>query len=218
MPLNKDLQEQNIVVLAQGFKPSTFNQHWFIKNAIIDNESEFSPDSIISPDIAKIMTKEFLLIVTTEYMQFTVKKGIEFEHHIEKNLNSIISKTDVLYSAIGFNSGWFIYDSGVSFSEFNRNFFNNKDSKIPLHNFFNEPNAKFGTYMSKDFLGSRLKLDVKPIQVVDERSHLYGSEFLFFKFNYHKELDSEDKHKQLLEILLQWKNYSEETHKIISSI
>lgn len=151
-------------------------------------------------------------------MQFTIKKGGTFENCINNVFKSIIQKTNVLYSAIGFNSGWFISDSEALFSEFNRNFFTKEILKSPLYDFFNEPNARFGTYMSKDFLGSRLKLDVKPIQVVDENSPLDGSEFLFFRFNYHKELEREDKHQQLIEILSKWNTYSEETHKIISSI
>lgn len=218
MSLTKDLNEQNIIILAQGFKPSSFNQLWFLKNKIITDESEFSSDSIITPDIAEIIFKEFSLIVTPEQMLFVVKDELVFDNYVRNILIPIINKTeDVLYSAIGFNSAWLVSDLSIPFPEFNKTFLRKEISKNPLYNFFNGVDARFGTYMSKEFLDSRLKLDIKPVLVSREKPQ-NNSEYLYFRFNYHRDLDNENRHKQLIDVLSTWNIYSKEVTNIISSI
>lgn len=217
MSLIKDLQEQTVVILAQGLKPSAFNQHWFIKNEIIKEESEISPSSIFTPDITRILATKFQVIVTPNQIQIAPSRDFDLKNCINDILIPILNKTeDVLFSAIGLNWGWFVYDSDNSFQEFNKRFLFKET--LPLQSYFDQSDARFGTYMSKNFLDSRLKLDVRPIQIADERSPQNGKEFLFFRFNFHTNLNQECKLTQLLEILSRWDEYSNEVSSIINSI
>lgn len=217
MSLIKDLQEQTVVILAQGLKPSAFNQHWFIKNEIIKDESEISPNSIFTPDITKISASKFQVIVTPNQIQIAPSRDIDLQDCITNILVPILNKIEnVLFSAIGLNWGWFVYDSDHSFQKFNKQFFF-KDS-FPLYSYFDQADARFGTYMSKSFLDSRLRLDVRPIRISDEKSHQNEKEFLFFRFNFHTDLTQDNKLSQLLEILSKWNEYSNEANSIINSI
>ena len=72
----------------------------------------------------------------------------------------------------------------------------------PFSNLFSEQDARYGFYCSKDFLGVRLKLDLKPSFEVDQNGN--KTEFLVFDFNCHQDLREENKVAQINSFLATW--------------
>jgi hypothetical protein len=84
----------------------------------------------------------------------------------------------------------------------------------PLFQNFADAGAHFGTYLSKDSNGFRLKLDVKPVLVQLEGR---TEDRLQFAFNFHRDF-AENPAAQLDQCLLLWDAANRETEAIIDSV
>ena len=82
-----------------------------------------------------------------------------------------------------------------------------------LHSLFDVKDARFGGYFSKDFLGTRLKLDIKP--VIKKELEAFQA-----AINFHVDLTEGDPVKLALGSLKNWsalRKYSEEVSDIIDA-
>jgi hypothetical protein len=73
-------------------------------------------------------------------------------------------------------------------------------SQNPLTRFFAEDNARFGAYYSQDYLGCRLKVEVKPAHRTDDRA----IQFLAFSFNFHKDLERDTAVNDIEAMMARW--------------
>lgn len=214
MSLIKELKGQTVVILAQTFNPSVFNQHWLIKNEFIKDED--ISNSIFTPGITQLVTPAYNLIVVPEQLQFIQNNvNIKFEESLKNCLNPIIEKLqEVPYTAVGINFTWIIEDTEKKINQLSKEFFYIDESNI--FNSFSSSDARFGSYMSKDFLNSRLKLDVKPINIKENNS--IKKEFIQFAFNFHIDLSVENCAQELLISLSNFSLFFAEANRIIKSI
>lgn len=72
----------------------------------------------------------------------------------------------------------------------------------------------FGAYMSKDFNGTRLKLDIKPGVNINNQPQ----KSLFFNFNFHKDLSKENSFEELKYLIENNNLFENEARKIIENI
>lgn len=213
--MKMEMNPANVVIIARQFNPSIISQYWLIKNGIFAEE-EIQPDSVFSPVIANVQSMDCQLLVLPEQIQFTFKVD---KHPGQELLISRLGKiVEALphtpFVAAGLNFSWQVYeeDEATSAALGRKLFF--RDSS-PLFSFFDTDDARFGSYMSRDILGCRLKLDIKPVTISSQEGK---SNRLQFGFNFHLQLDSDDKAKQIMHLFKRWDEARKTANSLMQQI
>ena len=196
--MEKSIVEKNIVLLGE-FKPSKFDKLFFIKNAII-TEDEFSDDSIFLPDFSLISTNKLTLEINENRILIEFKNEIisKFNFEAIENISKIVS--------FGFNFKWLLFPDDLC--KKSRNYFYLENSII--NKYFYEDNSAFGYYASTNYENSRIKMDVKPIQIHSvNNSEIKNA--LDFNFNFHFE------NQELLDTIAHFDRYQSYTAEIINN-
>ena len=84
----------------------------------------------------------------------------------------------------------------------------------PLYRHFRDDNANYGAYLSKDFAGFRLGLDIRPILVPTDGAH---EDRLQFAFNFQFDV-TDGGARQIEECLRRWDEVRREAETIIDSV
>lgn len=215
MSIIRNLVTKNVVILANNFNASTFNQYWLIKNNFCQ-ESDFLPGTVFNSEIAQILTQKFKLLVLPNQLQFSTTNPEDWDEIYSSTFIKIIEKIpEIPYTASGINYAWHIKSEEYSIEQLSKSLF-----FIEGNNFFNEftnDNARFGAYLSKDFNGARLKLDIKPIIYTDVIKNT-SEDLIQFAFNYHLDLKSNDRHEELISFLKEQSSYLEHSKFLIELI
>lgn len=191
----------NVVIIARQFNPSIISQYWLIKNGIF-TEEEIQSGSIFSPVIANVQTRDCQVLVLPEQLQFMY--GLE-DHSGQELLISKLGKIiqalpHTPFVAAGLNFSWQVYDEDeASNAALGKKLFFRDN--VPLYRFFDTEDARFGSYMSRDILGCRLKLDIKPVTIARQEG---PANRLHFGFNFHLQLDEDDKVNSILNLFKKW--------------
>jgi hypothetical protein len=117
------------------------------------------------------------------------------------------------FTALGFNFDYFLTTEDSSVEKYTRSLFLKPNS--PLSSQFDEDNAKFGGYFSKDVSGFRLKLDIKPISIKSKDKTM---DKIQLAFNFHLDLVGNDKAKTILKYLAKWDSMVSITKDIVKLI
>lgn len=207
MLLTKTLCSQSIIILADTFNTSVFNQFWLVSNNFIDKDS-IAPTSLFAPGVTNVVSADFNLLVVPEQLQFSSGYGYDrFQEHVQNTLIPIIKALPAIqYKALGLNFIWNVSVEDMSFEEASRKLFAKADSKV--FDAFQDDDSLFGAYLSKFFLEFRLNLDIKPI--INQKDPYFR-----FAFNYHRALEISRSHEELLECLNKRGMCNEETIKIL---
>ncbi len=205
----------NIVIVAHNFNPTIFTPIWLVNIKAI-KENELIPNTIVTPAASNNDTSDFNLLVMPDRLQLTFKREADFKSIIEKTLHNIVkSLPHTPYEAVGFNFIWsFVPDNQGSFRDITYRYF--ISDKNPLKTIFDQQDARFGIYMSKNALDLRLKLDIKPVYVTIDN---ISREALQFIFNFHKDLDKKtDSVEILLTTIDKWLTAKSEAEKIVKEL
>lgn len=214
MSLIKELKGQNIVIIAHNFNPSIFNRYWLVINKLIDDE-DILQNSIFTPTITQVISKDFQLLVTLDQLQFACNPKSNFQDSLIKTLIPTVKKLqEIPYKAIGLNFTWFVSDPDKTINQLGREFFFIPNSNI--FKLFDSDNSRYGSYMSKDFKNSRLKLDIKPINAIELGVSIQPKEYIQFTFNFHVDFKNETRIEQLIECLTNWNEYLNESQNSIN--
>jgi hypothetical protein len=192
------LDAANIVITANHFNPSIFNQLWLVKNHIM-GEDDFEGPGVFVESVSQVEGREFRLLVIPPQLQFLPRVEIKREQSIvEEKLGQIVAALPhTPYAAVGLN---FIYRfRPESVPEFTRKAFCRSDRKV--FQSFDAEDAHFGAYMSKDWHGMRLKLDIKPITRDEDGTQVSG---VAVSFNFHRDLVMEDRVAEIKDCLAKW--------------
>ena len=213
--MKMEMSPANVVIIAKQFNPSIISQYWLIKNGIF-TEEEIQPDSIFSPVIANVLAKDCQIMVLPEQLQFMSKLS---DHSGQELLISKLGKIvqalpHTPYVAVGLNYSWQVYDEDdASNAALGRKLFFRDDS--PLYKFFDVDDARFGSYMSSNTLGCRLKLDIKPVTVPCPGG---VADRLNFGFNFHLQLTEDDKAESILNLFQKWDKAKETAISLMKQI
>lgn len=210
-----DKLQANLVVVAHQFNPSIITQYWLIKNSIF-SESEFNHECVFSPYVADIRTNQFDFLVIPERFQFTPKvedSGTEYKLIMSKMGKIIEMLPHTPFSAVGFNFIWNIDTEAEQQTKVSRKLFFKNDST--LYKKFDTDDANFGSYMSKNILGCRLRLNIKPVL-----SPIKGEKrnYLQCVFNFQLDLPEENKYTVILDFLPNWAKAKEISHEIVECV
>jgi hypothetical protein len=207
-PLLKELKDCSIVILAQNFNPSIFNQYWLIHKDIL-KEEEVLPNSIFTPAGVQVFSKDFNLLIMPDQLNLVFNN----ENSPLDILIKIIKKLpEIPYKALGINFNYKVYQAEDEVTKLSQEIFFNKSSA--LYKSFHTPDARYGAYMSRSFKKSRLKLDIKPCISQVKEAH---PQYLLFNFNFHIDLPIDNPVVLLRESINSWNEYYNETNKILLS-
>lgn len=214
MDKNVELVSENVVVLANQFNLSIMNQHWLIENYII-TQDDLQDGYTFTPVFALAKTKFFQLTLVPERLQIDLNPKTEKKIELIKSkIGTIVDKLPhTPFTALGFNFDYFLTTEDSSVEKYTRSLFFKPDS--PLSSQFDEDNAKFGGYFSKDVSGFRLKLDIKPISIKSKDKIM---DKIQLAFNFHLDLVGNDKSKTILKYLAKWDSMANITKDIVKLI
>jgi hypothetical protein len=209
----KKLASANIVIVAKNLNPSIFSQLWLVEEGIIGKD-EFGENCVFAPMVTQVFAPGFQLHVLPERLQVMfIDESLEKPDPVIGKVIKIAQKLPhIPYVAIGANFLWFAApESPTDPVEFMRKVF--VKPEMPLYRRFSSEDARFGTYMSKDIFGARMKLDIKPHR---EEKNGNVDEYLRFSFNFHLGLEHGDHVDQILRFLRNWGKMIKETHETVS--
>ena len=170
----------NAVVTAKHFNPSLLRDFWLVDNGVLSRD-DFMPGCVHTDAFVSIIARPFSLLVAPDRLQFEPSGSAE--HHqstvVDKLGKIVRTLPHTPFTALGLNFTWYLQiPEEATVEEVTRAMFSAPD-QIPLQRQFLEPNAKFGIYCSKDALGFRLRLDIKPIEIDT-------NDTIQFAFNFHR--------------------------------
>jgi hypothetical protein len=206
----------NVVIVARQFNPSVFSQLWLVRNGIV-SEGDFVVGSLYSDEVAKIETRRFGLLVIPPQLQFQPRVAVEEEAQLVAGTVGAIIRTlpHTPYAAAGMNFAWHVWSEDGDMHRLSQALFLRPDG--PFSEVFGDcDDAMFGGYFSKDVLGCRLRLDVKPVDfpsgagLVQQRLQL--------AFNFQVGPFGGDAVPVIDEHLHRWEQLKEESLRIVTQI
>lgn len=209
------LVNSSAVVVAHHFNPSITSQIWLVDNGILLRE-EFESGSVFTDMFAQAQTRRFHLLIVPDKCQITLapEVGTQPELIVERIVKLVRTLPHTPYRAAGMNFVWhFVPDrqNGAIDALCRRLFY---VSESPLHGFFDVENARFGGYLSKDSLGCRLNLDIKPI--LADAPKIGEPTLLEFAFNYHVDVAGHDDPVAEIEhVFMRWNEAREESCRVV---
>lgn len=206
--------QSNVVVVARQFNPAIFDKFWLVNNNVIAEE-DFKDNCMFTPMVSQIFSANFNLLVLPDQLQFAPVPGTENAGDlVVSKVGAIVEKLPhTPYIAAGLNFIWHIDSEPQEFGSFSRFLFYKEDN--PLYHEFNSEDARFGAYFSKNILGCRLRLDIKP---VIQKGKTGEEERLQFSFNYHRDLSSDKKVNEILDLLDNWNEAEALVTKTVNSV
>ncbi len=187
------------VLAANQFNPSVAGQHWLVNNGIVSLD-DLEPGCVFTDVLVQVNSRAFQLLITPMQCQVVPKCDVSQQGAVVRSkIGDIVRMLPhTPYVALGLNFLWQITGTEEQVRSLSRELFFVESGR--LHTFFEEPDARFGGYLSKDFLGFRLKLDVKPALGETEGEQFHA---LQFGFNFHSDI-KQDPVETVIDALLKW--------------
>ena len=191
----------NVVLAATNLNPSIFSLLWLVKQKIFSEAEIQTEGSVFTPFTVNVVAPGLSLTVIPDRLQLgflPAEEDAEVALKIQRVVGKIASELPhTPFQAVGFNMGWVLLplDQKELDSWERKSFLAERN---PLAKFFKEKNSHFGCYLSKDFKMGRLKLDIKPVTLVDATKSLQAA------FNFHLDLTADEPVKQIHEFLALW--------------
>lgn len=215
--MDKYIADKNIVFVGV-FQPSKFDKFFFIKNNIF-SEDEILEPTVFNQDISQVITGRTNVVVLFNQVIITQVNTVEDDlMDIAMNILSILAR-DV--TALGINFTWNAKPQ-VSLQVDSKLLFFNENNKM-FANFFNVPDAVYGSYVSKDIENGRLKLNINP-QIVkqvkeagDVKQTQILAEIINFAFNFHFEIENKEFNKILFDAIGNYYILKKDSENIMST-
>jgi len=216
------LESLSIVIVAKDLNVSIFKPFWLMKNNIF-HEQELQGNIVITPPAVQIPTQNFQFMVLPDRLQMLMPRQYpDAEADIARVVGGIVKTLPhTPYTAVGLNFNYFIApESEDAFGAWNRNLFASPvASRLQLPE---DKNARFGSYVSFDVLGMRLKIDIKPIKVAANieslcKSWHTGQDLILLNFNFHSDVvSSESPADSIIDKLDKWSESLVFSQKLIA--
>lgn len=204
--MQKEFIESNIVILGE-FQPAKFDKLFFVKNNLIAEE-DFLDGTIITSSLVKITTKKLIINIVQNQI-ILVNKSKTQSILLKQISENIISESNSTITAVGFNFKWFLFMDDVK-SHTKSKFYSTSNTVLNKH--FDSTDTAYGFYVSKDFLNSRMKLDVKP-KSLKEINSANSRMILSFDFNFH--IDNSSNKDDINKSIDNYNSYRKKAQEII---
>lgn len=215
-----ELMARNVVVAAQWFNPSILTQIWLVKNGVMA-ESDFASGCVFSDSGSQVQATDFSFLVVPELLQFSPGSKLDAQREqslVSDTIGGIVrALPHTPYRGVGLNFIWHEAAEEPAVNDMTRKLFFR--SHEPLYAAFDSPTSRFGGYLSKDFQGMRLKLDIKPISVKYGGDEPKPPEHrIQFSFNFHRDLGRGVPIQEIEESLALWGQASLYAESIVRDV
>lgn len=219
--MNQVLANMTVVIVANDINLSIFKPKWLCNTGIF-SEEELQGNIIITPVAVQIPTPRFSFNVFPNRMQMSFLSNIDnTQSEIERVLvKAVETLPHTPFTAIGLNFDYLVAPDDITeyitweHKLFSSTFANNLS-------FPNGANSRFGSYVSYNVMGFRLKINATP-NIAQDNIKLLGdsweghNEILALKFNFHASVkNSDNPAKSVIENLLKWNEASQLSQKLI---
>lgn len=208
--------DANIVLVANEVNVSIFTLAWMLENGIVDSK-DLDGEVTVTNLTVFLKTNQFELTIVPNRVQLSLKPSkLSAESSAERTLIRILEVLPhtPIY-AVGLNIAYMLTPpTSTSFTEWNEQLFSPSLKLTP--DLESHEGIRFGTYISWDVLGSRLRLDVKPMNAQSKD----GSQIEFMRagFNYHTELSQENPTEDAVELIHRWSDVLEHSLEVARTI
>ncbi len=196
---NIDFIDSNIVIIASTFNINILNPVWLYKNKIF-TEKELQGATCL-PVLVEAQSDNFRLHIVPDRLQFSINP--KFKNAKELLISKIGRLIELLphtpFTAAGLNFTYNVTPSNKDINKLSRSLFCNE--KSILFDDLEEDNVRFGGYFSKDLLGTRFRLDAKPISTPMKNKE---KEMLQFAYNFNISLTQENEQTTILDLFNKW--------------
>ena len=175
----------NVVIAARQFNPTIFDPIWLLDNGLATREELQAGNAFtLTPPFVQFCAPAYILVVLPDQLQFTPQPLDDNSGRliVEKVGRIVQLLPQTPYAAAGLNFVWHLIPEQAQFAEFSRAVFFQDN---PLFAAFQQDDARFGGYLSRNTLGARLRLDVRPVRTTPIPE---GPEALQFGFNYNVDI------------------------------
>ena len=204
------LAGSNCTIVATSFNPSVFTQLWMADNQIIARD-DFQAGGVFTDIVVQAQAGRFAIVVLPQQLMLIPRTPEDAAQAIAAPpLQAIVQKVPhTPFVAVGLNFVWQTEPLEAAGST-TRTLFA-PPSRLSTR--FGASDARFGSYLSMDFDGSRLRLDVRPIRDLTAP----GKERIQCAFNVQRELAEktpEQKVASISELVNQWDRLKEHTREL----
>ncbi|CAN5349675.1 hypothetical protein BH09BAC5_BH09BAC5_08440 [soil metagenome] len=213
--MDSELIIRNIVAVGE-IDINNIDRHFFFSNELF-KEGEFLEGTVFLPQLIQIVTASRHIQITQAQMIFSAPDPNHDSHEISKFAKTVLSLSlGSKIIALGINFHWALrFDE--SHQIITKKFFFNSNNIIE-EKFFVDGDPSFGFYASKNILGSRLKLDVKPKQYNTMIPPIEEFEAIGVDFNFHIDLDKLNPIQDLNKHLDKYQDFYNLTSEITSTL
>jgi hypothetical protein len=209
------LVSQNVVIAANVFNPTVFNQTWLVQQQLV-HADDVLPGIIITEALSQVQTAKFTLLVLPQQLQFILNTTEGVAELVSGTLGRLVALVPhTPFLATGVNFHWHVDTGDEGTAAASRRLFGVGERDVFKH--FADVGAQFGAYMSRDVGGgARLKLDIKPIVVRDQAGATL--ERLLFAFNFHRDVQGDAPIPAMQECFRSWASYDAKAREILADI
>jgi hypothetical protein len=220
MPI--ELKGANAVVLARlPFRPEVFSLAWTVRHLGIPAEDFPEHGVIQSPILFNMPTRRFNLVVIPERIQLNLNPSAQREEDeeaegdlVRRIMREVIAHVPQLSSpGAGLNFNWTLISEERPNRKTSRRLFCAEDK--PFFREFADESACFGTYASKEYHGTRLRVEARPIH--DPNDEPNGRQIIF-NFNFNVDLVGNDQIGHIERLLGHWEKTKEESSRIMDIV
>ncbi len=213
--MDKSLIANGFVVINNGLDLSNLNSYWLVSNDIL-KEEDLNRNHVFTNNFIQINLNKYTFTLNNNSIILTINNNYseqDYNEGVEKLIFLLKKIKNTTNLSCGINFNWVL--DGLKddeYFELSKKLFFVKDNA--LYEDFADGSPCFGAYMSKDFQGSRLKLDIKPIHSPEDKK--LGT--LHFNFNFHRDLIDSSSLEELSNYLIQWKIYKDKSESLVIKI
>lgn len=213
--MEASLKTANVVIAAKQFNPTIFDQIWLLDNGIATREELQGENAfVLTAPFVQFCAPSFVLVVLPDQLQFTpdpVDEGAG-QLVVEKVGRIVTLLPHTPFVAAGLNFVWHLSLDAAAFGEFSKSLFFREN---PLYSAFQEDDARYGGYLSKSTLGTRLNLDVRPVRTAAPD----GPEAIQFAFNFNLDLPrGQAAVEQITALLRRWDEARNQSASLIQAV
>ena len=174
------------VLAGSSFNVPIFRQNWLVDNQVLAEE-DFSGEDYFTPVAVNVRNDNFTFLVVPERIQLQIVNNFD---NAQQKVQQVVGEISKLLPhcpvvGMGLNFTFFITAQNTdSFVEKCRSLFVCEGN--PAIGYFSNDDARFGAYYSVDAFDSRIRLDIKPIKLVDQGDE----DCLRLSFNAHRNISS----------------------------
>lgn len=214
--MERSLNSSNVVINANVFNPSVFRESFLADRGVLSPEGKLEPGFIFSDQVVSVPTKDFTLLVVAQQLQLVLVQSVRANSHeiVRSVIPPIVEELPhTPYTAAGINFVWFVVPE-ETLAVVTRRLFPN--ARSIFGDVFDVPDACFGYFASKDLDGVRLRADVKPVIVEEDKQR---REVIQCVLNFHMDLAGQDAAPQKIsELCGRWREFDELSEMLVGRI